>query len=158
MRRREENEGISSIRMNGRIHELVKRLNKAEAELRVMSNALCSMNEEDKMDGVGLIAEERTRQIIKKGYTAEHDDEHDAGELILAAISYAAEDETLKLRHNRIVLEDKREGCVIYSDPWPWGAERDKRKKYRRRRIHQLAIAGALIAAEIDRLQRALEV
>jgi hypothetical protein len=38
-----------------------------------------------------------------------------------------------------------------YHDAWPWDDECDKRWKHGR--LRQLVIAGALIAAEIDRLQ-----
>ncbi|MFW6155839.1 MAG: hypothetical protein ACOC7J_00855 [Armatimonadota bacterium] len=38
--------------------------------------------------GVSLIAAERERQIREEGWTPEHDDEHDAGELADAAASY----------------------------------------------------------------------
>ena len=42
-----------------------------------------------------------------------------------------------------------------YVDAWPWEPQFDKRGKHSR--IRCLTIAGALIAAEIDRLKRAGE-
>lgn len=48
--------------------------------------------------------------------------------------------------------ENDRAG-LVYFNPWPWPTEWDKRGKHSRHR--QLEIAGALIAAEIDRLRRA---
>jgi hypothetical protein len=110
--------------------------------------------------GADLIADERQRQIEKEGWTAEHDDDHAAGELSVAAALYAAP----------IPLYAKRNSHngVEFYDPWPWfdtveitryenaGTYQvpawDKRKKHSRMR--RLVIAGALIAAEIDRIQR----
>ena len=45
---------------------------------------------ENKQSGAELIAVERRRQVAVDGedYTAEHDDEHDKGELIDAGLSY----------------------------------------------------------------------
>lgn len=114
------------------------------------------------MTGIELIAAERVRQVTSEGWTPEHDDEHDDESLALAAICYAAPIPIFQC--------DKREGdegCYVFVDPWPdsWGTEWDKRPFYnyngKRReptpndRIRMLVKAGALIAAEIDRLQRA---
>lgn len=90
--------------------------------------------------GVGVIADERLRQITELGYTAEHDDEqkcndpdHHLPELVRAAICYLARWET--------------------SPEWPWEGRGPKLTPDNR--IEELAKAGALIAAEIDRLHRA---
>lgn len=49
------------------------------------------MTEPDARDAaIERIAAERTRQIEREGYTPEHDDTHDGGELALAAACYAA--------------------------------------------------------------------
>lgn len=109
--------------------------------------------------GVQRIAEERQRQIEVEGWTPGHDDCHDDGELALAAVCYAAP--VPLYRRERI-----REGGLLFTDPWPetWGPEWDKREHdvdgtpVRARttsdRIRQLEKAGALVAAEIDRLLR----
>lgn len=78
---------------------------------------------------VRLIANERIRQISSEGYDASHDDEHVSGELVRAAMSYLTN------------------GSV----PWPWT---DTLPKIKSTTIQKLTIAGALIAAEIDRLGR----
>lgn len=102
--------------------------------------------------GVELIARERQRQIDKEGWSAEHDDDHSNGEIVDAAVCYAYQNDPD--RGYRLVVEDKRaDGVVIYHDPWPWSQEWDKREKHGR--LRRLQIAGALIAAEIDRLIRA---
>lgn len=113
------------------------------------------------MDGAELIAKERERQLEKEGWTAEHDEQHTEGELALVAALYAT---PIPL----FALEERNDGGVQIYDPWPWfetveitryndGATYqrkawDKRKKHDK--LRRLVIAGALIAAEIDRLQR----
>jgi hypothetical protein len=79
--------------------------------------------------GVDLIAAERARQVSAEGWTAEHDDGHTHGELAAAAAAYA---------------------WPYAPALWPWG---DGFKPTSRER--DLVRAGALIAAEIDRLRRA---
>lgn len=83
--------------------------------------------------GVQLIQNERERQIDFEGYTAEHDDQHKEDQLAIAAAHYATPD-----------------WCV--TPRWPFRREDNKKGKHDR--IRELAIAGALIAAEIDRLAR----
>lgn len=95
--------------------------------------------------GIELIAEERQRQIEKEGWTPEHDDEHKAGELANAAAYYAMTDGTIDFINSRWG-EDNH----LYI--WPFELEWLKRTP--ENRIRELQKAGALIAAEIDRLNR----
>lgn len=93
--------------------------------------------------GIKIIARERKRQLEVKGYTPEHDDEHYQGELAKAAICYAIP--------NRAAIQ-----AVTW---WPWANapvvnHNIHNPRGRKSRIHELAKAGALIAAEIDRLNR----
>ena len=103
-------------------------------------------------NGVGLIAWERLRQQTAEGWTPEHDDiEHQAGELASAAVAYAlAPGSAQRMEPN---------GDPRVPDAWPWDPEWWKPKwtpaASRDGRIRELVKAGALIAAEIDRLQRA---
>jgi len=103
------------------------------------------------VNGIELIAQERQRQIEKEGWTPEHDDQHVNGELAIAACCYAT---PIEIRARLPVCEP---GDVFtklaWRDPWPWEAEWDKRETHDR--LRSLIIAGALIAAEIDRLKRA---
>lgn len=110
--------------------------------------------------GAGLIAEERRRQVEVEGWTEEHDDDHAGPALALAGICYAAAATDVDIREF-----DEDDGDFRIRDPWPWGDRRwDKREKHARRgqteekrrsgRIRCLVIAGALLAAEIDRLLR----
>lgn len=114
--------------------------------------------------GVDLIANERARQIMQEGWTDAHDDSHTDGSLAVAAACYA--------------WPPPRPLSVKLM--WPWGrrswkpaiplpepAECNCRSvgecehrgevtpgAVREARIKDLVRAGALIAAEIDRLQR----
>jgi hypothetical protein len=85
---------------------------------------------------VAEVAAERQRQIEAEGWTPEHDDEHDSGELAKAAASYAGDTRTF----NAAAPVD-----------WPW---EQKWWKPRDRRS-DLIRAAALIVAEIERLDRA---
>lgn len=117
------------------------------------------------MNGVDLIAAERKRQIEEEGWTPEHDDEHGKSELAQAAACYA--------------WPPMRP--VFVKKAWPWDREWWKptipvrgsvacgcrsagecnhfasptANAITDARIRDLAKAGALIAAEIDRLTRA---
>ncbi|HVU38071.1 MAG TPA: hypothetical protein VHC95_07030 [Opitutales bacterium] len=98
--------------------------------------------------GAEIIAEERQRQIAVEGWTAEHDDTHEGGELALAALGYCF--------HAAMQTTAEDEGMGVETDYRPdwWPFER-RLWKPSASRVRNLAIAGALIAAEIDRLQRA---
>lgn len=88
--------------------------------------------------GAIRIAMERQRQIDQEGWTPAHDDGHIHGELAAAAISYAMYADPDGAGENAV-------------DFWPW--ERSWWKPSDDP-IRNLEKAGALIAAEIDRLQR----
>lgn len=83
--------------------------------------------------GIELISAERARQIEAEGWTPEHDDEHITEEMAFAAACYVTADD----------------GDAVPA-VWPWDTECWKPRD----RISNLVRAGALIAAEIDRLQR----
>ncbi|MCO5167894.1 MAG: hypothetical protein M9894_16240 [Planctomycetes bacterium] len=96
------------------------------------------------MNGVERIAAERRRQVEHEGWTHEHDDKHADGELAQGAACYAAA--TVPLYAGRFPIA------------WPFGPRWDKRpgpSSDVQARIRALEKAGALCAAEIDRLQRA---
>jgi hypothetical protein len=101
-----------------------------------------------KKSGIDLIAEERERQIEVEGWTAQHDqDEHGEGQLAEAAAYYAFTEEQREWTDN--VLASTNSG--LGSSVWPW--EPKWFKPTPDDRIKELTKAGALIAAEIDRLQ-----
>lgn len=100
--------------------------------------------------GIGPIFHERNRQIEGEGWTQDHDDQHELGELSLAAVAYAS---PFPVKVKGPII---RPGHIFseptWADPWPWDEEFDKREKHDR--IKRLTIAGALICAEIARLER----
>lgn len=86
--------------------------------------------------GVELITAERNRQIVEEGYTPEHDDSYTDAQIVRAAVAYA--------RHTYT-----RYSAMSWPRDWDtmrWNPSADP--------VRNLAKAGALIAAEIDRLQR----
>jgi hypothetical protein len=84
--------------------------------------------------GIELIAQERQEQLEKHGWTSKHDSAHENEELISAAI-YA--------------LDPCMENFKYLDVEWAHFVSKIDDKN----RVDQLKIAGALIAAEIDRLQ-----
>lgn len=101
----------------------------------------------ERASGADQIAAERVRQIIDAGHTATSDDQHIAGELLDAARCFLF---AVVFSRN-----DEWESPIeqIPSLPW-WPFDRD-RWDPRPNEQENLRIAGALIAAEIDRLDRA---
>ena len=109
--------------------------------------------------GLELIAEERARQMSEENWNSLHDDQHKNRELAAAALSYlkhyVARAWTFK---NELGMPGITDGEETYRseempDSWPW-EEGDWKPKNPMRDIVR---AGALIAAEIDRLQRIQE-
>ncbi len=103
--------------------------------------------QETKMTGIELIAAERLRQVEEEGWTPEHDAAHTRGEIAKAAACYASPDP--------IYVEQRGGGShrgprdwITFVTPWPWSFLWWKSTN----RIRDLVKAGALIAAEIDRL------
>jgi hypothetical protein len=91
--------------------------------------------------GVELIAAERERQVKEEGRDFECDDSYTNGELSLAASMYA--------------MPQRKRRLDILRWLWPWHLVWWKPSPDNR--IRELAKAGALIAAEIDRLKRSQE-
>lgn len=101
--------------------------------------------------GIHLIAAERTRQQVEECWDPEHDDGHLSGELNDAAICYAM---AAAKQARGESLEYLKSAVPAGEFPWPW---EDSWWKPSEDPIRNLTKAGALIAAEIDRLQRAAE-
>ena len=98
------------------------------------------------MTGAQLILGERQRQASEEGWTFEHDDRHKNHELVRAAICYLETESTRKLAGPHYSHPE------VVPHKWPWD---DKYwKPTPDDRVKELVKAGALIAAEIDRLQR----
>ena len=110
------------------------------------------------MDGVERIAAERKRQIEELGYTPEHDDHHANMALAYAAACYAAPEPIYHLNVQEGLASDGvSQGNLTWHEPWPFGWERSPRTPDVATRMRELEKAGALIAAEIDRLQMLLD-
>lgn len=93
------------------------------------------------------VIDERRRQISVEGWTPQHDDAHDKGEMAGAAACYvmqAVVDDIGRRDLQTTILRTIRE-------LWPWSAHWWKPTSRRR----DLVKAAALIIAEIERLDRA---
>lgn len=104
------------------------------------------------------IGNERARQVGVECWSPKHDDQHRDKSLALVAALYAT---PIPLQS----VEITSDGAVHTRDPWPWwnidcdpqsrtppSRSWDKRQKHDYRR--RLIIAGALIIAEIERIDR----
>lgn len=95
--------------------------------------------------GIEIIAEERKRQIEVEGWTPEEDDLYTAGQLALAGATYAIPT-FCRDDYGGYAYSTDVPIMFPFSSEW-WKPTPDDR-------IRELAKSGALIAAEIDRLQR----
>lgn len=93
--------------------------------------------------GVDLITAERKRQV-EEGWTPDHDDEHHDG-----ALAWAAGEMAVDGHEWAYMIRPYSDMCGSLGKFGQGGTKPD--------RVRLLTIAGALIAAEIDRLLRAAE-
>lgn len=107
------------------------------AERRGYDRALKEMTHGAVLGPMCDLIVERHRQIAIEGWTPEHDDKHQNSELVRAAACYA-------------LYADAHPKAGEPPMLWPWAPEWWKPTDYRR----DLVKAGALIAAEIARLDR----
>lgn len=85
---------------------------------------------------------ERRRQITAEGWTPEHDDQHSRGQMARAAACYALAGSS---------APNDGTAALLVSLAWPWDQQWWKPTSARR----DLVKAGALVLAEIERLDRA---
>jgi len=95
------------------------------------------------INALEMVRKERQRQAESEGYTPEHDDLHDEGQLAAAAAGYAAGVD--------LVYDGDASGPV-----WPFEGNVEDAVEGKSR-LRQLIIAGALVVAEIERRLRAGE-
>lgn len=95
--------------------------------------------------GAELIADERRRQIEVEGWSPEHDDQWTGCQLVQAAKLYACAGAATHLMHHNDLHAWPFAGAWPCGPDW-WKPSTDP--------IRNLVKAGALIAAEIDRIQR----
>ncbi len=102
------------------------------------------------MNGLDSIAAERRRQIDAEGFNTQHDDQYKKGELARAAACYAIAGARQSMDGS---IRDKLMAMLlfIWPDSWSWGWWKPNHDRF------DLVRAGALIVAEIDRLDRAEE-
>lgn len=102
------------------------------------------------MNGVFLIAQERRRQVTDEQFSAERDDAYTTGQLSQAAAAYATVGSaTIRGASAEEFPADMMHGEGEWPDDWDaewWKPSDDP--------IRNLVKAGALIAAEIDRMLR----
>lgn len=90
------------------------------------------------------VTAERRRQIEQEGWTPEHDDRHDLGELAGAAATYA-------LYRSQVPTVDISSRDML-EIAWPFAPEWWKPKNRR----SDLVRAAALLIAEVERIDRAV--
>ncbi|MBG4448676.1 hypothetical protein I5F71_03050 [Pseudomonas aeruginosa] len=91
----------------------------------------------------GDVLAERRRQVEAEGWTPEHDDQHDTGDMAAAAACYAMFEAKASYNFDPDGPQTRW--------PWPWDMKWWKPRSHRENCIR----AGALILAEIERLDRA---
>jgi hypothetical protein len=125
------------------VSELVERVKESEARAEKAEAALAAAPDVAQAvatDAARDVLTERARQISAEGWTPEHDDAHDIGELATAAACYALLGSGVWSRQ-----------AIEYLWPRTWAKSWLKYGPLRR----MLVKAGALILAEIERLDRA---
>jgi hypothetical protein len=131
------------------VREEVERLRNQHADefcdaILAILDSSSSLSGDGGSSGVELIAAERRRQVAAEDYDPVHDDCHSSGEILDAAIAYI-------IAVDLGVFAGTKGG-----DPHEWWPFTDGFKPSGEDDpIRDLTKAGALIAAEIDRLQRA---
>lgn len=93
------------------------------------------------MSAIEDITAERERQILTEGWSHDHDDEHADGSLAAAAAAYA-----LPFNDDCGAHDLRVRSIWPQSWSWTWWKPKDRRS--------DLVRAGALIVAEIERLDR----
>jgi hypothetical protein len=119
--------------------------NERHEPMEIMRAAIAAYEAAMWTDATRDVLAERNRQIEMEGWTRDHDDEHDTGQLAAAAAAYALE--------ASLLFPDVRtdEHQRLIQRIWPWDSQWWKPKDKRR----NLVRAAALALAEIERLDRA---
>lgn len=97
------------------------------------------------MSGIELIAAERKRQIEVEGWTERHDDGHTSAQMAFAGACYAQAAGQIVFAKVKTIRLKEIPSMWLWARKW-WKPSPDP--------IRNLVKAGALIAAEIDRLER----
>src|SRR5690348_16492350 len=97
------------------------------------------------MNAIEMIAAERRRQVEKERWSAEHDDKLGANVLAKAAACYAMPEDVRDKSFSLHYKMTPRDVIWPFDDDF-WKPEGD--------RVRELVKAGALIVAEIEKMQR----
>lgn len=124
------------------IIEIAKLVSRLATELDVQSAMVRQLTASSAIHDIIV---ERQRQQSVEGWTLEHDDEHTGGEMARAALAY------LQLAALWTNPDLKFYPLIVNPSVWPWSPDWWKPTNPRR----DLVKAGALIAAEIERIDRA---
>lgn len=125
--------------------------NDGEAWAAALVDVFSEEGYRDPPSGVDLISLERMRQLTVEGWTHEHDQDHHGGDLASAAVAYIAC--TLPLVDPECGWSEREAYGVVHNGPMPWPFDAASYKPSTNP-VRNLVRAGALIAAEIDRIQR----
>ncbi|MFV8849682.1 ead/Ea22-like family protein [Serratia fonticola] len=129
-------------KMQALLSQAERREEHLKADTAVMGKRIAEFEQRLQQPALADVIAERQRQISAEGWTPEHDDEHENNELAFAAGCYAIYAGATKRRFPN----------GEYAPPeWPWNASFWRPSTARR----DLVKAGALILAEIERLDRA---
>lgn len=125
-----------------------ERLRLNEAEIAALIQRAEAAEQRLQQPALADVIAERQRQISAEGWTPEHDDQHTSSEMAGAAACYARH---VNARGWVYSHNPDNYQCEPESSNWPWDASWWKPTNPRR----DLVKAGALILAEIERLDRA---
>lgn len=100
-------------------------------------------DESHQSNGAEMISQERARQVAQEGYSSEHDSAHSWGQLSMAATAYARAGFMASIGFDESAIR------LASEEMWPFGLHLLKTEG---NTIRFYQKAGALIAAEIDRL------
>lgn len=138
--KRDLNLAIARIEKSNEAMEMATEcINALVAERDAMAAKIAALEAERdalRSGAAGDVLAERHRQIEAEGWTPDHDDSYAQGQLAEAAAAYASESAA---------------SHAGLPNGWPWAREWWKPSTPRR----NLVKAGALILAEIDRIDRA---
>ncbi|HEM6872310.1 TPA: ead/Ea22-like family protein [Citrobacter koseri] len=129
---------VNNVPIKQGLRGLNARIREADGELEALRQRIAELEARAFNPAILDVIAERQRQQSVEGWTPEHDDEHCNGELAMAAVCYINETGTVN-----------RNGGKPWG--WPWEASWWKPKGRRR----NLVKSGALILAEIERIDRA---
>jgi hypothetical protein len=132
---------------NARAGDIARACRKALVRADDLAARVAAALDAVREDAPGVVAEiagERRRQVEAEGWTPEHDDQHQWGEIARAAAAYA-----LHAGWSQHPRGQAWHHCA--PGMWPWDSQWWTPKDARR----DLIRAAALIVAEIERLDRA---